>query len=67
LPVRKVTSIIESKNGDIWFSTWGGGISRFNRSSFSQFTILDEIPRQTVQAITEDKNGNIWFGISEMG
>lgn len=65
-----VTSIFESSTKEIWVSTWGNGVYRYdsnfilrnnyvhkknNSSSFGE-------PQNRAWAIGEDKNGKIWIG-----
>ena len=47
---------LQDKNGNIWFSNWGGAY-RYDGKSFKSFAIPGGVCR-----IIEDKNGNIWFG-----
>lgn len=47
---------VQDKNGNIWFSNWGGAY-RYDGKSFTSFTLPGGVMR-----IIEDKKGNIWFG-----
>jgi ligand-binding sensor domain-containing protein len=59
---------LQDKNGNIWFSNWGG-VYRYNPSApvnkeskpFTSFTKKDGLPGG-VTKIMEDKNGNLWLG-----
>ena len=51
---------LQDKNGNIWFSNWGGAY-RYDGKSFTSFTKKDGLPGM-VTRIIEDKNGNLWFG-----
>jgi ligand-binding sensor domain-containing protein len=67
---------LQDKNGNIWFSNWGG-VYRYDPSayfdsaqhkslrtgskSFTSFTKKDGLPGG-VTRIIEDKKGNLWFG-----
>ena len=51
---------LQDKNGNIWFSNWGGAY-RYDGKSFKSFTKQDGLPGM-VTRIIEDKNGNLWFG-----
>jgi ligand-binding sensor domain-containing protein len=57
-----VTSIIEDKQGNIWFGRSGYGACKYDGHTFALFTKKDGLPSNCVQAILEDKQGNIWFG-----
>jgi ligand-binding sensor domain-containing protein len=51
----------QDKDGNIWFSNWGGAY-RFDGKSFTSFTKEDGLSGDMVARIIEDKKGNIWFG-----
>jgi ligand-binding sensor domain-containing protein len=54
---------LQDKNGNIWFSNWGGAY-RYDGKTFTSFTKSDSLPGYNglVAKIIEDKNGNLWFG-----
>ncbi len=51
---------IDSRN-NIWFGTYEG-LSKFNGSSFINYTVKEGLSGNQIWAITEDRNGNMWFG-----
>ena len=51
----------QDKNGNIWFSNWGG-VYRYDGKSFTSFTKKDGLSGDMVARIIEDKKGNLWFG-----
>ncbi len=53
----------QDKNGNIWFSNWGGAY-RYDGNTFTSFTTKDGLPSE-VTRIIEDKKGNLWFGASD--
>ena len=55
-------SITEDKTGNLWFGTYGGGVSRYDGKSFTTFTTAQGLANNIVWSITEDKTGNLWFG-----
>jgi signal transduction histidine kinase/ligand-binding sensor domain-containing protein len=57
-----VTSILEDSHGNFWFGTWGGGVSRYDGKTFTQFTEKEGLSNNVVWSILEDSQGNIWFG-----
>jgi ligand-binding sensor domain-containing protein/serine phosphatase RsbU (regulator of sigma subunit) len=66
---NRVISMLEDKKGNIYFGTWGGGVSRLNGSSrrngnpsFTHFTQEDGLSNNIVRSMLEDRNGIIWFG-----
>lgn len=62
-----ITSLLEDKNGNLWFGTFGDGIFRYNRKTLDNFLNNNdkklnlEIETQLILDILEDKSGNIWF------
>ena len=56
-----VNSIVEDKSGNLWFGTWGGGVSRYDGKSFTNFTTAQGLANNDVISIAEDKSGNLWF------
>jgi len=55
---------LQDKNGNIWFSNWGGAY-RYDGTSFTSFTKKDGLCSKTIARIMEDSQGNIWFGGGE--
>lgn len=52
---------VQDKNGNIWFSNWGGAY-RYDGKSVTSFTKKDGLADNMVARIIEDKKGNLWFG-----
>lgn len=57
LNIHLVSSIIEDKKGNIWFTSWAGGLCRFDGASITSFK--NEVSADF--GLLEDKNGNIWI------
>jgi ligand-binding sensor domain-containing protein/class 3 adenylate cyclase len=57
-----VRSIVEDNAGNLWFGTYGGGVSRYAGKSFTSFSTTQGIADNNVNCIAEDKMGNLWFG-----
>ena len=53
---------LQDKAGNLWFSTGGEGVYRFDGTSFTNFTTKDGLLDNDVSAIIEDKSGNLVFG-----
>ena len=54
---------LQDKNGNLWFSSWGGAY-RYDGKIFKGFSTKDGLP-SNVTRIIEDKKGNLWFGASD--
>lgn len=50
---------LQDKAGNLWFSTGGEGVYRYDGISFTNFTTKDGLSSNDVSAITQDKSGNI--------
>jgi ligand-binding sensor domain-containing protein/AraC-like DNA-binding protein len=59
----KTTFIFEDSKHNIWFCTETGGLFCFDNSltHFSNFTINDGLPDNSVCAIAESKTGDLWI------
>lgn len=53
----------QDKNGNIWFSNWGGAYS-YDGNTFTSYSKKDGLPTE-ITRIIEDKKGNIWFGAAD--
>jgi signal transduction histidine kinase/ligand-binding sensor domain-containing protein len=62
LSLDNITSSLLDRSGNLWFGTWGGGISKFDGLSFTNFTTAHGLSNNLVHCLAEDKDGNIWIG-----
>lgn len=60
-PCNRVYTILEDKNGDLWFGI-DGGIVRYDRKQFTVISEKQGLFAKSVTSITEDSTGNLWFG-----
>lgn len=66
LNLKGIFSIVESKNGDIWFAECASeGVSRFDGKTLSVIIPYKEIRR--TDRIIEDKENNLWFATAFKG
>lgn len=67
-----ITSIIKDELGDIWVSTWFGGVNRLkkNSRSFEHLTLISgktKSPEVNAWLVFEDAEKNIWASTSNDG
>ncbi len=55
------------KFGNLWFGTYGGGVSRYDGKSFTNYTAAQGLAGNLIKTITEDRLGNLWFGTNGSG
>ncbi len=66
LELKGIFSILEAKNGNIWFAECAGeGVSSFNGKTLSTIIPYKEIRR--TDRIIEDKKNNLWFATAFKG
>jgi signal transduction histidine kinase/ligand-binding sensor domain-containing protein len=68
LSTNPIWSIYEDRTGILWFGTYGGGLSKYNRTT-SQFALYQHNPdvpnslsENMIWSICEDRSGNLWIG-----
>jgi ligand-binding sensor domain-containing protein/serine phosphatase RsbU (regulator of sigma subunit) len=62
-----ISAIVEDLRGDLWFSTSGGGVSRYDGEKFTTFTAEDGLGDDYIISTVADREGNVWFGSSSAG
>ncbi len=71
LPYDYILQIMESKNGDLYMGTMGGGMikchySTFDKTySFSNVSTKDNLPNNSIKSIVEDHSGFLWLASNE--
>ena len=65
LSQSSVLSILQDKEGFLWFGT-RDGLNKFDGHSFKTYRHSSDDPNSLsnsfIRVLLEDKNGNIWFG-----
>jgi signal transduction histidine kinase/ligand-binding sensor domain-containing protein len=64
LPLNSVFCSATDKEGNLWFGTIGGGVSKYDGKNFTNYTIAQGLVGNVVISVMEDKAGNLWFGTS---
>ncbi|MFC3416137.1 sensor histidine kinase [Algoriphagus hitonicola] len=62
LALDNITSSLLDQSGNLWFGTWGAGISKFDGTSFTNFSTAHGLSNNLVHCLAEDLNGNLWIG-----
>ena len=57
-----ISSVIQDREGYIWFTTYGGGVTRYDGQDFVTFTTADGLAHNQVRPVFQDREGHIWFG-----
>lgn len=58
LALDEILSSIIDRTGNLWFGTYGGGVSRYDGHSFTTYPFAGGV----IWSILEDRAGNIWLG-----
>ena len=53
---------LQDNNGNLWFCTYGGGVSRYDGKSFTHFTTKEGLSNNRIWSVLQDRSGNLWFG-----
>jgi HEAT repeat protein len=59
---NRVEAIAVGPEGDLWFGSDGGGVSRFDGESWTTYTTEDGLAGNAVMAIAVGPEGDLWFG-----
>ncbi len=65
LPQSQILDNFQDHTGAIWFSTNGGGISRFDGVKFTNYTIREGLNSNHAYQIIEDANQNLWIATAK--
>jgi ligand-binding sensor domain-containing protein len=57
-----IVSLAIDANGVVWAGTWGGGLSRFDGKTWTQYTVAEGLPGNHVFMLHVDPRGTMWIG-----
>ena len=57
-----IMSILEDRNGNLWFGSMGFGVYRYDGKSFTFFPNSLGLDDQQIQCIIETRKGELWMG-----
>lgn len=66
-----ILTVFESKSGDIWIGTFGGGLNKLDTStggnnvSFKTYSEKDGLPNNVIKGILDDAQGNLWLSTNK--
>lgn len=60
-----IVALQVDNEGVVWAGTWGGGLARFDGSSWRNFTVADGLPANHVFSLHQDPQGRLWVGTSK--
>ncbi|AWG22627.1 hybrid sensor histidine kinase/response regulator [Flavobacterium faecale] len=66
-----ILALYESKKGDFWVGTFGGGLNKLIPAkgdqpvSFQKFSENDGLPSNVIKGIQEDEFGNLWLSTNK--
>ncbi|WP_245987175.1 hybrid sensor histidine kinase/response regulator transcription factor [Maribacter vaceletii] len=66
-----ILSLYESKKGEFWVGTFGGGLNKYipgengGKSKFISYTEEDGLPNNVIKGILEDEKGNLWLSTNQ--
>ncbi len=59
-----IISMAVDRKGVVWCGTWGGGLARFDGTTWRNFTVKDGLPSNHIFMLREDADGQLWVGTS---
>jgi ligand-binding sensor domain-containing protein len=57
-----VFSLLVDPRGVKWIGTWGGGVARFDGTTWTNYTTQEGLAGNVVYAIAQDPTGRLWVG-----
>jgi ligand-binding sensor domain-containing protein len=57
-----IVSLVVDAQGAVWAGTWGGGLSRFDGRTWTQYTVTEGLPGNHVFMLYNDPRGQMWIG-----
>lgn len=57
-----IVSLAVDARGVVWAGTWGGGLSRFDGKTWTQYTVSEGLPGNHVFMLHIDPKGTMWIG-----
>ncbi|NKB70524.1 MAG: AAA domain-containing protein [Candidatus Latescibacteria bacterium] len=58
----RVNHIYQDREGQMWFGTWGGGVSCYDPYSIQVLGAAEGFPCRPASALRADRRGRVWMG-----
>jgi ligand-binding sensor domain-containing protein len=60
-----IVALAVDRDGVVWAGTWGGGLSRFDGTQWTQQTVAEGLPGNHVFMLHVDPRGTLWIGTNK--
>lgn len=67
LPNNHIADILSDSDGNIWVSTYGGGVAMFKEDKFFPYWAKDGISSKMTTVLLEDREKSLWIGTNGSG
>jgi len=57
-----VFSLVVAKDQTVWAGTWGGGVSHYDGTAWTNYTKNEGLAGNIVYTVMQDGSGDLWFG-----
>ncbi len=64
---NNVVSLLEDRDGAMWFATWGNGVTRLKGGRYTSITASNGLTYDKVLSLEKSRNGNLWVGMDFVG
>ncbi len=59
-----IVALTVDRDGIVWAGTWGGGLARFDGTTWKIYTVADGLPANHVFMLKTDDQNRLWVGTS---
>ena len=60
-----IVALTIDKEDVIWCGTWGGGLARFDGTTWKNYTVADGLPANHIFMLATDEKDRLWIGTSK--